>query len=416
MEPAFDGGEPAVDDPPCRSQQGAAFDLNGNGQTVASLSDVTLGSGGIVTNSGTTAATLTLAASDGNSTTFSGTIQNGSPGSQTALTLNGNGTQVLAGTNTYSGPTTITAGTLQAGSNTGLSASSAVVIGSSGVLDVGGYSPTTPSLFGQRLGNQQRRRGPHAHLGPHRRQFGHLQRRHRGRHRRRRPDLPDPQRQRDASPRRPQYLQRPDDDHRGHVADGDGVTGSFGSTSGFVTGAGGIVAFNLPGTNTLTTPVSGSGDLQQVGGTLGLGGVAAYSGPTVISGGTLQVSAASPTPLVHYTLNGTLGGSVNSGATIADVTGHGYTATMNGNGATFVAGPVGQGIQFTGGQIIATPFVAQLTSWTDSFWVNMSSAILTNGNAYCLMSGRGYSAMPSATTLYTIFQATGITLASELPA
>ena len=375
---------------PLQIAAGTAFDLNGNGQTVASLSDVTLGSGGIVTNSGTTAATLTLAASDGNSTTFSGTIQNGSPGSQTALTLNGNGTQVLAGTNTYSGPTTITAGTLQAGSNTGLSASSAVVIGSSGVLDVGGYSPTTPSLSGNGLVTNS---GAAATLtlaptGGNSATFSGVIEDGTGAGGQTSLTLNGNGTQVLAGPNTYSGLTTIT---AGTLQIGDGVTGSFGSTSGFVTGAGGIVAFNLPGTNTLTTPVSGSGGLQQVGGTLVLGGVAAYSGPTVISGGTLQVSAASPTPLVHYTLNGTLGGSVNSGATIADVTGHGYTATMNGNGATFVAGPVGQGIQFTGGQIIATPFVAQLTSWTDSFWVNMSSAILTNGNAYCLMSGRGYS-------------------------
>ena len=187
---------------PLQIAAGAAFDLNGNGQTVASLSDVTLGSGGIVTNSGTTAATLTLAPSDGNSTTFSGVIQNGSPGSHTALTLNGNGTQVLAGTNTYSGPTTITAGTLQAGSNTGLSASSAVVIDGSGVLDIGGYSPTTPSLSGNGLVTNS---GAAATLTLCRRRLGHLQRRDPGRQPRR-PDLPDPQRPRHASPRRRQHL------------------------------------------------------------------------------------------------------------------------------------------------------------------------------------------------------------------
>ena len=48
----------------------------------------------------------------GGSTTFSGVIQTARA---TSLTLNGLGTQVLAGTNTYSGLTTITAGTLQLG-------------------------------------------------------------------------------------------------------------------------------------------------------------------------------------------------------------------------------------------------------------------------------------------------------------
>ena len=46
-------------------------------------------------------------------TTFSGTIQDGA--GQIALVVNGAGTQVLAGSNTYTGGTTITAGTLQLG-------------------------------------------------------------------------------------------------------------------------------------------------------------------------------------------------------------------------------------------------------------------------------------------------------------
>ena len=63
-----------------------------------------------MTNNGPSAAVLTLAPAGG-SATFSGVIQDGA--SQTALTLNGPGTQILAGSNTYSGLTTITAGTLQ---------------------------------------------------------------------------------------------------------------------------------------------------------------------------------------------------------------------------------------------------------------------------------------------------------------
>ena len=90
---------------------GSALDLSGLNQTIGSLSDYTLASGGTVTNSGGTLATLTVAPSGGSSTTFSGVIQDGN--AQTALTINGNGTQDLAGANTFSGPTTLTAGTLQ---------------------------------------------------------------------------------------------------------------------------------------------------------------------------------------------------------------------------------------------------------------------------------------------------------------
>ena len=88
------------------------MDLSGLNQTIGSLSDeVTTDSGGTVTNSGGTLATLTVAPSGGSPTTFSGVIQDGN--APTALTINGNGPQVLAGANTFSGPTTLTAGTLQ---------------------------------------------------------------------------------------------------------------------------------------------------------------------------------------------------------------------------------------------------------------------------------------------------------------
>ena len=107
----------------------AAFDLGGLSQTVASLANGA-GGGGIVTNSGGLAATLTLAPSSG-STTFGGVIQDGA--SQTALTLNGAGTQVLTGSNTYSGLTTISAGTLQLGSGGG----GGSINGSGGVVDNG---------------------------------------------------------------------------------------------------------------------------------------------------------------------------------------------------------------------------------------------------------------------------------------
>ena len=59
--------------------------------------------------------TLTLAPLLGSTATFSGVIQNGSSG-VTAFTLNGPGTEVFSGANSYTGPITITAGTLQVGS------------------------------------------------------------------------------------------------------------------------------------------------------------------------------------------------------------------------------------------------------------------------------------------------------------
>ena len=74
--------------------------------------------------------TLTLAPSAG-STTFSGVIRNGA--GQLALTVSGPGTQVLAGSNTYTGATTITTGTLQIGSG----GTTGSINGTSGVVDNG---------------------------------------------------------------------------------------------------------------------------------------------------------------------------------------------------------------------------------------------------------------------------------------
>ena len=84
------------------------MDLNGVFQTVQALAN-SGGTGGIVTNLATAPATLTLAPTGGTAL-FSGSIQNGSGG--VSLVINGTGTQVLAGTNTFSGPTTVSGGGL----------------------------------------------------------------------------------------------------------------------------------------------------------------------------------------------------------------------------------------------------------------------------------------------------------------
>ena len=93
---------------PVQIGSAGVLDLGGYSQTVASLSDITLGSGGLVTNSVGGPVTLTLALLAG-AVTFSGVIQNGA--GQTSPTVNGVGTQVLAGSNTYTGVTTIASGT-----------------------------------------------------------------------------------------------------------------------------------------------------------------------------------------------------------------------------------------------------------------------------------------------------------------
>jgi fibronectin-binding autotransporter adhesin len=89
---------------------GGTLDLGGFGATVGAL----IGSGTILNNGGTSAssATLTYAGSTSATSTFSGTISDGSQ--QTGLTVN-SGTLDLTGTPSYSGTTTLAGGTLQIG-------------------------------------------------------------------------------------------------------------------------------------------------------------------------------------------------------------------------------------------------------------------------------------------------------------
>jgi autotransporter-associated beta strand protein len=85
----------------------STLNLNGNSVTIGAFSG-----SGIVTSTAAGAITFTVGASS--NTTFSGVIQNGSATS-VALTDQGSGTLTLTGSNTYTGGTTISNGTLQLG-------------------------------------------------------------------------------------------------------------------------------------------------------------------------------------------------------------------------------------------------------------------------------------------------------------
>jgi autotransporter-associated beta strand protein len=85
--------------------EAGTFDLNGFNQTLSGLIDGATFSE-LVTNSTATPATFALDLSGGN--TYSGVI-----GGNVALVLNGTGSLYLAGTNTYTGNTTVNGGTLE---------------------------------------------------------------------------------------------------------------------------------------------------------------------------------------------------------------------------------------------------------------------------------------------------------------
>jgi autotransporter-associated beta strand protein len=108
------------------------FDLNGNSEAVNALTGATTGS---ITNGGSTPATLTVGASNG-AGGFSGVISDGATAA-TAFVKAGTGAQTLSGSNTFTGGTTVNAGTLALGfgGNTGtLAASSVVTVNANGTL------------------------------------------------------------------------------------------------------------------------------------------------------------------------------------------------------------------------------------------------------------------------------------------
>jgi autotransporter-associated beta strand protein len=108
------------------------LNLIAGNQQVASLSDYG-GGGGIVTRSMTGAATLTLGADNGSST-FSGVIQDGN--GILSVVKTGAGTQVLGGTNTYTGTTTVLNGTLSLTQPQCLSSNTAVVVSGDAKIDL----------------------------------------------------------------------------------------------------------------------------------------------------------------------------------------------------------------------------------------------------------------------------------------
>ena len=130
----------------------ATVDLNGFSQTIAGLRSFT-GSGstsasGTRAVTSTTAATLTIDNSSGTSYLYDGVISG-----NLSLTKSGSAAQTLSGNNTYTGTTTINAGTLTLSGNGTLGTSSISISG--GTLDMGGKSLTNSfgSLTGGTLSN-----------------------------------------------------------------------------------------------------------------------------------------------------------------------------------------------------------------------------------------------------------------------
>lgn len=134
------GSNPLPTNTPVSIATGSILDLNGVNQQIASLSDH-LGSGGSVTNGGTSDVTLTISGSS--NTTFSGVISDG-PTNKINLVKDGSGAQILSGNNAYTGTTDILAGTLRFNGDNS-AATGAVTVHSGGTLGGTGtiYGSTT---------------------------------------------------------------------------------------------------------------------------------------------------------------------------------------------------------------------------------------------------------------------------------
>ena len=175
-----------------------------------------------------------------------------------------------------------------------------------------------------------------------------------------------------------------------------GNAGSINDTGAVVTGADGILAFNHSDNVVFPAPISGSGGVQQMGpGLLSFGVPASYTGPTVITGGTLQDSnfnqeSALTGVVAHYTFNYPVG-PISAWQAIPDVSGNGHTmyAYNGGSLGSYVGGGVfGGNALSTGGNLFSTgghaeggqvaiPFPT-LNTWTVSEWFQVTSAQTSN--------------------------------------
>ncbi|WP_371094514.1 autotransporter outer membrane beta-barrel domain-containing protein [Sinorhizobium sp. CB9] len=113
-----------------------------SGGTIINQGTLQLGNGGTTGSIlGNVADEGTLLFNRSNTLNFDGVIS----GSGAVFQI-GEGTTVLTGANTYSGPTIVSAGTLQAGADNTFSRNSPHVVESDGTLDLAGFDQTVPSL------------------------------------------------------------------------------------------------------------------------------------------------------------------------------------------------------------------------------------------------------------------------------
>ena len=141
------------------TMDGGVWDLDDTGGINNRLKRIN-GTGGTITNNGVATGTVVFALRDSTDSAWTGTIQDGPNGGKVALTITNGGStgyiQQLAGTSTYSGPTTVDQNTLQAGSTTAFSPNSDYTLtnNANSKLDLNDYNNAIGSLSSTSLISQ----------------------------------------------------------------------------------------------------------------------------------------------------------------------------------------------------------------------------------------------------------------------
>jgi fibronectin-binding autotransporter adhesin len=132
-------GSAAALGPGALAVNGGVLNLNGYGATVASFSG---GVAGTVTNSNPGATPALLTVNQSIATTYSGLLRDGT--GQFGLTLGGEGSLTLTGTNSYTGGTYVEGGTLVAANNEAIEDGTSLFVGNANELTLfGGVVPAT---------------------------------------------------------------------------------------------------------------------------------------------------------------------------------------------------------------------------------------------------------------------------------
>jgi autotransporter-associated beta strand protein len=131
------------------SQSSSRLNLNGNSVVIASLTGT---SGAIVRNANATPATLTVGNSLSQSGTFAGILEDGEGGGSLSLVKAGGGTLTLSESNSFTGSTTVSGGTLGLAAAGAVAGSSGLDIASGATLDLTALGSGFTLGTGQSLG------------------------------------------------------------------------------------------------------------------------------------------------------------------------------------------------------------------------------------------------------------------------